>query len=157
MRKDTILSLLEETYDTNMRYLYDKKYTPFWDFLDMCIDEGARYPLFVTNDEIFSVAKEFCEHMHIAEEDIPSLYKYIFATEGFLQKAKVPYYISTEWLERFPTEVRIQPCETMSESLPDILVHFKRFLEAAVKVHHDDAHAGLQYEMTRTYFNNVFT
>ena len=123
---------LEDTYEFRADHI-DNHLTPLWDFVDYCIDDAARDPIFVEFDDIMQSILEFCLYKAIEKEEIPSLYQYIFETTGFLQRAKIPYYIRHLWTERFPEDTAhsyiLNRTLYDDATLPMILLELKCFLE----------------------------
>lgn len=73
---------------------------PLWLFLDAAFDNGAREPLNLDVAVMFMAAEDFCNHITVPENAIPSRHLHMFSLrkEGFMQQAKYPWYSRKEWI-----------------------------------------------------------
>jgi hypothetical protein len=103
---------------------------PLWYFLDVAFDVAAREPLNLDIADMFMAAEDFCNHLMVDDDAIPSRHKHMFSLrkEGFMQQAKFPWY-SSKTLLTTPLVPELQ------HDRNSILYRFEEFLIGEDKYH----------------------
>jgi hypothetical protein len=107
---------------------------PLWHFLYVAFDVAAREPLNLDIADMFMAAEDFCNHLMVSDDAIPSRHKHMFSLrkEGFMQQAKFPWYSSKEWMLTHPMPLVAE----LQVDKNSILYRFEEFLiEADDKYH----------------------
>ncbi len=104
---------------------------PLWHFLDVAFDVAARQPLNLDVADMFMAAEDFCNHIVVSDDTIPSRHRHMFSLrkEGFMQQAKFPWYSSKEWILTHPTPL----VPELQVDRSSILYRFEEFLIAQDK------------------------
>lgn len=108
-------------------------FQPLWQFLDVVLDNGAREPLNLDVADVFMAVEDFCNHMMVPDDAIPSHHKHMFSLRkhGFMVQAKHPWYSSREWLQKHPTPL----LPSVQMDMTSVLYKLEKFVKGNDKYH----------------------